>query len=144
MIQIRECTGEDFENVLHLLRQLWPDKQLDERKLRAVYDRALASDRHLYLCAVDGRSVVGFGTLSFKNSLWQEGTLARIDELVVDESRRAGGVGTLLLRQLTAKAADKGCSGIELDSSFHRIEAHGFYEKRGFAKRAFLFFKSIQ
>ena len=33
----------------------------------------------------------------------------------------------------------KGCKSIELDSAFHRILAHEFYEKNGFIKRAFEF-----
>lgn len=45
------CRPEDFEAVLALLRQLWPDKVPDATALRAVYDRALLSDAQAHLCA---------------------------------------------------------------------------------------------
>jgi glucosamine-phosphate N-acetyltransferase len=143
MVEVRACRREDFPHVLRLLKQLWPDARLDEAKLRAVYDLALASDHHRYLCAVDGQRVVGFGSLSLKNSLWQQGCFAHIDELIVEESSRGHGIGTLLLDRLASEAAGMGCSAVELDSAYHRKEAHAFYRKRGFADRAYLFSKAL-
>jgi hypothetical protein len=32
---------------------------------------------------------------------------------------------------------------LELDSAFHRTNAHAFYDKLGFEKRAYLFTKEI-
>jgi len=32
---------------------------------------------------------------------------------------------------------------VELDSAFHRIESHRFYENLGFQKRAFTFSKEL-
>ena len=41
-------------------------------------------------------------------------------------------------------AIESGCASIELDSAFHREDAHRFYESQGFENRAFLFSKSLR
>ncbi len=143
MIQIRQCRAEDFKDVLPLLRQLWPDKPLDRASLQTVFGRALASELQLYLCATESQKIVGFGSLTLKNNLWQEGYLAHIDELIVDIAYRGRGIGALLLDRLLVEATERGCRRVELDSAFHRKQAHQFYEQRGFLNRAFLFSREL-
>jgi hypothetical protein len=60
-----------------LLRQLWPDKSLNAQSLQLVYNHALSSENQKYLCAVENNKVIGFGSLTIKNNLWQEGYLRR-------------------------------------------------------------------
>ena len=140
---IRPCRREDFVEVVRLLRQLWPGKPLDETALQVVFERSLASASHVCLCATDGQRVVGFGSLTVKNTLWHEGWLGNVDELVVDVEHRGRGIGTQLLERLVAVAREKGCRRVELDSAFHRKEAHRFYERNGFESRALLFSRVI-
>ena len=139
MIQIRECSSADFDEVVMLLHQLWPDKPLNTQSLRLVYDHALSSENQKYLCAVENNKVIGFGSLIIKNNLWQEGNLGHIDELVVDTDFRGRGVGRQLLSQLIQLAKERKCRRVELDTAFHRKEAHRFYEQQGFENRAYLF-----
>lgn len=143
MIRIRECRSEDFEAVLNLLGQLWPDKQLDASSLRLVFDRALVSPAEDYVCAIDEKRVVGFGSLSVKDNLWEAGRLGRIEELVVDVGHRGQGIGTQLLNRLIDLAKERECHRVELDSAFRRKEAHRFYESHWFENRAYLFSKAI-
>jgi GNAT superfamily N-acetyltransferase len=95
------------------------------------------------MVAYDGETIIGFVTLAIKNSLWQEGNLGWIDELVVDKNHQGKGIGTRLVRAITKVAVNKHCKRIELDSAFHRKQAHRFYEKNGFERRAFLFSKIL-
>ncbi len=88
MIQIRECKAKDFDGVVALLGQLWPGKQLDPVSLRCVYDRSLASDRQVYLCAESGQRVVGFGSLTIKSNLWSESFVGYVDEMIVEEGTK--------------------------------------------------------
>jgi ribosomal protein S18 acetylase RimI-like enzyme len=143
MPEIRPCRADDFAGVLVLLEQLWPRKPLDALRLRRVYDRALASDHQIYLCATDGPAVISFGSLTIKNNLWQAGYLAHIDELVVDVEHRGHGVGTRLLERLIGLARERGCTRVELDSALHRKEAQAFYERHGFENRAYVFSKLL-
>lgn len=96
-----------------------------------------------YLIARTKNAIVGFISLSIKNSMWQEGNIGHVDELMVDKNFRKMGVGLLLLESITIIAKDNDCKLLELDSAFHRKEAHIFYEKNGFENRAFIFSKSL-
>ena len=141
--EIKPCHQNDFEAVFRLLRQLWPDRDLDTSALRKVYDRGIKAKSQLYLCATDGENVLGFASLTIKNNLWQAGNLGNIDELVVDEKHRGCGLGTQLLNEIVAQARQQGCARVELDSAFHRTKAHQFYERRGFENRGYLFSKPL-
>ena len=139
MIQIRPATLEDFDQLLVLFRQLWPTKTIVPERLRTVFSRVIATPYKLYFCAVEGGQIVGLGSVSFKDNLWQEGEIAYVEELIVHENCRGKGVGSVLLEHLISLAMKRGCRRIELDTAFHRAIAHRFYEKHGLEKRAFLF-----
>jgi GNAT superfamily N-acetyltransferase len=138
-VLIAPCRKSDFPEVLTLLAQLWPGQPLDPSRLSVVFDRAIDSPSQLYLGARRGGALIGFGSLTIKNNLWQAGNLGHIDELVVDARHRGRQTGQRLLEMLIAEARARGCSRVELDSAFHREAAHAFYETRGFARRAWLF-----
>jgi len=142
-VLIRSCRPEDFEGVLRLLAQLWPNQSLDPDRTRRVFNLAWMSHQQIYLCATLQEEIVGFGSLTIKNNLWQQGHLANVDELVVEEKHRRRGIGARLLEHLVALAVQRGCRRVELDSSFHREQAHHFYETLGFQKRAYLFSKVL-
>ena len=139
MVQIRPYCAGDFAAVERLLCQLWPDKPLDADALHLVLDHGISTGLQDYLCAVDGEEVIGFGSLSLKNNLWQGGWLGHVDELIVDVQCRGRGVGRELLTELVALATARGCRRVELDSGMHRTEAHRFYESMGFECRGLVF-----
>jgi GNAT superfamily N-acetyltransferase len=143
VIQIRPCCAGDFDQVILLLLQLWPDRTVNPAALHPVFHRALTSDLKTYLCAVDKGQVVGFGSLTVQDTLLPERNLGHIDELVVDGKYRNKGIGKQLLEQLVSMAKHKGCRQVELNSAFHRKEAHRFYERNGFEGRAFVFLKYL-
>jgi glucosamine-phosphate N-acetyltransferase len=140
---LRPCKTDDFAGIVALLIQLWPDKQLDINSIRLVYDRALSSDSQNYICLTDNNKIIGFASLTIRNNLWQQGFLGHVDELVVDEHYRGRGFGTQLLEHIISLAMHKGCRRIELDTAFHRKDAHRFYEKHGFENRGYVFSKSL-
>jgi glucosamine-phosphate N-acetyltransferase len=140
---IREAVLSDFEEIVVLLKQLWPDKELNSSALMKVFSACLKSPDYIYMCAeIDGK-VVGFCSLLIIESLWMEGLIGHINELIVEESLRRMRVGTKLLEAAIAAAKKKECKRIELDSAFFREDAHKFYEREGFTKRAYLFSKII-
>jgi len=144
MAEIRACIASDFEPIFSLLQQLWPDKTLCRERLQSVFDRALKSGEvQRYLCAVEDGRIAGFCSMTLKNNLWVEGWLAHLDELVVDHAARGRGIGGDLLQAMIKLAEECGCVRVELDSAFHRKEAHAFYERRGFENRAYLFSRKL-
>ena len=62
---------------------------------------------------------------------------------MVDENYRGQGIGKKLISRIEEIAIGNQCKQIELDSAFHRKEAHHFYENIGFKSRAYLFTKPL-
>jgi len=137
--EIKTATTEDFNNVYPLFEQLWPNKELNREALREVFERGVSSQTDELLCAVSDGSIVGFCAYAVVNNLWQEGAIAYVYAMVVDENFRGNGYGSKLMREVIARAKDKGLNRVELDSGFQREQAHRFYQKLGFEKRAYLF-----
>ena len=142
--EIRKCRAEDFDAILPLLRQLYPDKPVDLTLLQSAYDRSLATDQRVFLCAVCDQRVIGFGTLSIKsNLLWCETLIGYVSDMVVDGAYRSRGIGSQILDRLVSWAREHGCRRIELNTAFHRKDSHIFYERRGFKSGAYFFSKSL-
>ena len=140
---IRNSNPQDFEDIIPLLRQLWPDKQISEERLHEVFSRSLNSPSDGLFCAeLDGK-VVGFCAVTILNNFWQEGYTAYLSTMVVGEKHRSQGIGKLLTEKVCEFAKAKGCGSVELDSAFHRADAHRFYENLGFQKRAYTFSKEV-
>lgn len=136
---IRAAQPEDFQTVFRFFEQLWPEKTLDRAALQAVFTRALTGSNDAMLCAVEAEQVIGFCSIAFFNCFWHAGEIAYISTLVIDEARRGGGLGAMLLDQARTIATARGCRGVELDSLFHREAAHRFYQRHGFEKVAYHF-----
>ncbi|MHC4697408.1 MAG: GNAT family N-acetyltransferase [Planctomycetota bacterium] len=143
MVTIGESRASDFKSLIPLLRQLWPDKPIDPAAVRRIFLDGIASGDHTFLSAYVEGTMIGFCSVARRKSLWQEGLIGNVDELVVDVEHRGMRVGVALLRRITQIAADEGWRRIELDSGFHRKDAHRFYDEMGFEKRAYLFSKRI-
>ncbi len=139
MPQIRKCTNGDFEQVTSLLVQLWPKKVQNLSKLRGAYERALGVTNQRYVCALENGGIVGFCSLSIKNSLWEGGPLATIDEFVVDENASLQTVGNELLDHMIDFARKAGCMRLDFDMAFHRTDDQAFVERQGFEQRATIY-----
>lgn len=136
---IRQVVSQDFDEVFPLFKQLWPTKPINSVSLRATFVCGVESDHDEFLCSVYDGQIVGFCAYAIVNNLWQEGQIAYIYAMVVDERYRGTGIGTELIKTVIQTARTRGLKRIELDSAFQREQAHTFYEHLGFEKRAFLF-----
>src|SRR6476661_4457353 len=96
-VHIRESRSEDCEEVIALLQQLWPDRELNHPALKESFLRSFTLEGHIIRVAVQGERLVGLCSISIRNNLKAEGNLANIDELVVDESMRGQRIGKQLL-----------------------------------------------
>lgn len=143
-ILISSPTAEDFDGVYALLQQLWPEREMDKDRINQVYRRTLETGQFQYRVARQARDIVGFISWGVKNNLWAGGWLLHIDDLVVDEKWRSRRVGTMLMDHAQQYGQHHECSYLELDSGLHRVNAHRFYEKYGFSRRAYNFIYEIK
>lgn len=143
MFNIIKADKNDFEGIFLLLMQLWVDKKFDKEKLKKAFLSGLEDDAQEYLVIKYEKQIVGFASLTVRNSLWIEGRIGHIDELIIDQKLRSKGIGTRLMQELIKLAKTKGCNRIEADTGFQRKRTHKFYELLGFEKRAYLYSKKL-
>ena len=142
-ILIRNSKPEDLDAVFSLLQQLWPNRQLNKELLGKAFLKSFEIEGHIIRLACSGTEVIGLCALSIRNNLYAQGLLANIDELVIDEKFRSKGIGKLMLDDVTLIASKNNCAFLELESAFHREDAHRFYEKEGFEKTGFYISKKL-
>src|SRR5262249_40317193 len=70
-------------------------------------------------------------------------TICRVTGLVVSTQHRGRGVGEKLLAGAADFAREHHCSGIEITSAEHRLDAHRFYQRIGFSPTSFRFFQAL-
>lgn len=90
-LNIRRAGKDDFESVLALFRQLWPENELNRERQLAVYHAMLETNGYELLCAERRGKVLGFSSLSIQPNFWQKGRIAYITTLIVDRACRNQG-----------------------------------------------------
>jgi GNAT superfamily N-acetyltransferase len=140
---VREVELEDFDGLVPLFQQLQPKKELNIDNVKAFFQEIIKSDSHFAWVAVLDDKIVGYIDVVFRAYHFAFEFVARIETTIVDESQRRKGIATKLIQACEEKAKVEGCKVIELDSAMHRESAHEFYEKCGYEKRGYLFWKKI-
>jgi hypothetical protein len=67
-LEIRNCTGDDFEGVLPLLEQLWPGVELERDAIRRTFEACLADEGQALICASSGVLVDGLLLMTVKTA----------------------------------------------------------------------------
>ena len=110
-------------------RRLTELERLDPEGLRLVAD-------------LDGVAI-GFVSAHLTPMIHRDRPVGRVTTLVVDERRQRGGVGTLLLSAAEEWLAARAAVRLELTSGDGRVEAHAFYERRGWHKEGVRFVRYL-
>ena len=126
---IRKFRVSDSVPVVGLLGQLgYPStSQAFQRRLKN-----LDAGNDSILVAVEDHRVVGFVSLHLIPMVHEDGFLARITVLVVEEDFRGQGVGKRLLRAAEVYARRRGAVKAEITSNETRKGAHRFYSGMGY------------
>jgi GNAT superfamily N-acetyltransferase len=125
---IRDAEPRDAEAVARLLDELgYPagagtvETRLE--RLAIVGDRVLVAE-------VEGE-VVGLAHLQVMPTIEHDRPAAKIGALVVEKSRRRGGIGRALVEAAEAEARARNCGVLFLTTAERRDDAHAFYESLG-------------
>ena len=132
-IRVGEAVAADAEAVVGLLVQLHPRYRGDARVAKDVIEDASKDEKRNILVAELAGRVVGTVDVIIVPNLSHDGRpWAIVENLVVDEQARGGGVGTALVRRVIELASSSRAYMIQLLSLSHRLEAHAFYRRLGF------------
>jgi GNAT superfamily N-acetyltransferase len=130
-MRIRSVRYDDVPRLANLLEQLgYPSTEQDVHDRLAYWTDDPASA--LFAVADDHDSLLGVAALHVTPILEITGKFGRLVALVVDDTARGRGVGSMLMTAVEENARAAGCLFMEVTSSQHRRQAHLFYERRGY------------
>ncbi|AHY46375.1 Acetyltransferase (GNAT) family [Rubrobacter radiotolerans] len=139
-IKVQEAVTEGETRALFsVIRELRP--HLSEGDFLAAADRMRGEGYRLAGAYRVGGPVGAAGFRVFE-ALYS-GRQLYVDDLVVAESERSGGVGRAMLGWLEAEARRAGCAQLHLDSGVQRAEAHRFYFRERMSVTSFHFAKHL-
>ncbi len=130
---IRPAADQDFPAVAALLTELGRPKLTPETEVaaREVFRRHTSRQDTASLVAECDGLVVGFLSLEFRDRLNRTRLQAWIPDLIVTAEYRGRGIGQALLDAAFARARQRGCWGVTLESGYQRKEAHRLYLRVG-------------
>jgi GNAT superfamily N-acetyltransferase len=126
---VRRARSDDAEAIAALMAQLGYDVPASAITARL---QRLGERRDVFV-ATDGERVVGWAALLIDEA-FVEGFAAFLEGFVVDEAARSRGIGVVLLEAVEARARERGCAEIRVQSNVLRERAHSFYERNGYVK----------
>src|SRR4051812_33620048 len=130
-LRIRPADSRDAAALSRLLSQLgYPT---DAGDVPSRLDKLRARPGTTVLVAEDvGGEVIGAVTVHLFDSLHTDLPTAWLTAVVVEETVRGRGVGTLLVERAEDWARQHGARRVALTSALRRTEAHKFYTDRGY------------
>ncbi len=141
-VVIRRARADDLPRIVELLQQESlpgeqredPGPPLPEAYVRAF--EAIDADprQRLVVAEVDGEVVGTLVMVIMANLSYRGGTIAQLENVVVDEPLRGQGVGETMARWAMEEARRSGCFRLQLTSNKARKDAHRFWERLGFVK----------
>ncbi|MCF3946262.1 GNAT family N-acetyltransferase [Acidiphilium sp. AL] len=133
-------TDSDIVACFVVMRQLRPHLASEAKFLTRV--RRQQGEGYRLLAAWQDGCVAGAAGYRLQENLIR-GRFVYVDDLVVVESRRSGGLGALLLDEVARLAKNAGCSWMTLDTDLGNARAQRFYFRWGMLSAALHFRKEL-
>lgn len=139
---IRYLVIGDAEPVAQLITELgYPTTpEAMETRLESILTD---SNYMTFVADVDG-TVVGVAGAVLDRYYEKDGIYSRLAVLVVSSTAHGTGIGGQLVKAVERWSASKGAREVIVNSSLHRAEAHGFYERRGYSRTGYRFVKPLK
>ncbi|MCU7845131.1 MAG: GNAT family N-acetyltransferase [Candidatus Thiodiazotropha sp. (ex Monitilora ramsayi)] len=135
-MNIRQATATDIDAMSLLLDQLFtieqdfsPDREKQRRGLQLLID----SPGALVVVAEEGDEIAGMATLQLVVSTAEGGRSGVIEDVVVSEPYRGGGIGHKLMDHLLSWAESQGATRMQLLADRDNQPALDFYQKQGWS-----------
>jgi GNAT superfamily N-acetyltransferase len=138
-MQIRELNLKELFSAYEVVSQLRTELSYDEFE-DLIYD--MRKMEYKMFGVMDGEKLITYAGVAVLTNLYHKRHLFIFD-LVTDEKHRGKKYASMMLEYLNDYAKMGMCENVVLSSGFARVDAHRFYERNGFAKRSFVFLKSV-
>ena len=136
-LSVRTARPDDSDGLFALLLQLEPEYTPDRVAFAASFALLAAGDdtdgaTSSILVADEAGQPVGYALVTITTLLHANGRSAQLQELVVDESRRGTGVGTVLIEAVEALCRAQAVRQLTVPSR----RSADFYERLGYTSTA--------
>ncbi|TMJ17332.1 MAG: GNAT family N-acetyltransferase [Alphaproteobacteria bacterium] len=131
---LRDAKPGDAEALAALIAALGYEVTAAEVRKRLRSVEALVADKG---------GIVGILSISVMNVLHRPKPVGRISMMVVAEAERGRGIGAALVAEAERRLGARGCGLVEVTSNQKRLRAHAFYEKLGYERTSYRFFKPL-
>ncbi|MES5938343.1 MULTISPECIES: GNAT family N-acetyltransferase [unclassified Bacillus cereus group] len=140
-MNIREVVTEaDLHDVFPVLQQL--RTKLSKEEVSSLFQKMKEENYKLFLLRNEGDEVVSLAGVAICTNFYNKKHVFVYD-LVTAEAHRSKGYGNVLLSYIENWGKENECESIALTSAFPRLDAHRFYEREGYDKVSFSFYKEL-
>ena len=141
-MEFRRLTEQDLQSLLELYKQLQPDdapSSVEESK--SVWQEIENNPGIQYFGAIDNGKVVSTCYAVYIPNLTRNNRgVCFVENVVTDKDYRNQGLASRVIDMAVAYAKENSCYKVILQSGIARVDAHRFYENKGFdgsSKKAF-------
>lgn len=138
-VVVRPATVADADDVWILVREFATSFAPERSAFDRVLPQLLARDDTLLLVAESDGGLVGYLLASVHPTLFANGPVAWVEEVMVDAQVRRGGAGSALMREAERWAAASGAAYVSLATR----RASDFYLALGYEDSAVFFKKRL-
>lgn len=139
-LTIRELSQEELPLILPLIEK--HNARVAPEELRRRLEVMIPHGYHC-IAAFMGDRMVGVAGY-WLGARFYCGEYMDVDNVVVDETLRSQGIGAKLMDWLHAKAVERGCKVVVLDSYVTYVGAHRFYFREGYQILGFHFSREMK
>ena len=142
-VTVREATPLDHSVIFDLIRNELGYQALDKAKFLQRMALMETDANYVTIVAETGNGVVGFLGLHRSIAYNLDGAYIQITALAVSEHMQNQGIGKQLLAWAEAYCRINDIHKLTLNSNMRRLAAHAFYERNGYMKSSYAFYKDI-
>ena len=133
-------TEEQLHEVLPVLQQL--RTKLSKEETSSLFRNMKEENYKLFSLRNENDEVVSLAGVAICTNFYNKKHVFVYD-LVTAEAHRSKGHGKVLLSYIENWGKENECESIVLTSAFSRIDAHRFYEREGYDKVSYSFYKEL-
>ena len=131
-MKIRKGTIDDLDQILNLVYELAIYENAKEEVENSIEDMKIDGFGEYpvfgFLVAEDQDKILGTGVYYFRYSTWK-GKILYIEDLIVSEQFRKGGIGSKLMDEIIIEAKRTNCNGVQWQVLDWNEPAIKFYRK---------------
>jgi len=142
-INIREACSDDYISICSLVNNElgYPNVNIDD--LTSRIELMNQDENYRTFVALLDDNVVGFIGMVQEIAFEISGSYMRINAFAVSKEHQNKGIGRALLKFAEDYANEKGITVFTLNIGFQRLNTHIFYERNGYIKKSFGFWKGV-